>query len=181
MSSTIYAVSGHTAVITLKIRRSIASVWRNAAASWLILTAPSPTLWFRPSVLTGSGKAFSGGADINEFGSPLAYAEPNLWTLISMLENSSKPVIAAINGTCIGGGLELSLAVHFRVAAATAQIGLPEVKLGLLPGAGGTQRLPRVIGVEYAANLICKGDLVAAATFKGTPCSTQWSTAIRLK
>ena len=169
MSSTTYAVTGNTAVITmnnppvnglsLELRRSILADFDRAIADPSILAI----------MLTGSGKAFSGGADINEFGSPLASAEPNLWTIISVLENSSKPVIAAINGSCMGGGLELSLAAHFRVAAATAQIGLPEVKLGLLPGAGGTQRLPRLIGVEYAANLICKGAPVVAATFKDTP------------
>lgn len=169
MSSTIYAVSGHTAVITLNKPpvNSLGLALRRSLLADFDRAIEDPSV--QAIVLTGSRTAFSGGADINEFGSPMAHAEPNLWTLISAVENSSKPVIAAINGTCVGGGLELSLAAHFRVAAATARIGLPEVKLGLLPGAGGTQRLPRVIGVESAANLICKGELVLAATFKDTP------------
>src|SRR5438552_2378705 len=92
-------------------------------------------------VITGAGKAFSGGADIKEFNSPKALTEPSLHTLISVVENASKPVIAAIHSVCMGGGLELALGCHYRVATPTAQMALPEVKLGLLPGAGGTQRL----------------------------------------
>ena len=88
-------------------------------------------------VITGAGQVFSGGADIREFGTPVAMAEPNLLTLISALESGTKPVIAAIHDACMGGGLELSLACHYRVASPGASIGLPEVKLGLLPGAGG--------------------------------------------
>ena len=113
-------------------------------------------------VLTGAGKLFSGGADIREFNTPKATAEPTLHTLIQMVETAAKPVVAAIHGTCIGGGLELSLACHFRVASADAMVGLPEVKIGLLPGAGGTQRLPRAVGVETALNMIVSGASVAA-------------------
>src|SRR5512146_3292705 len=98
-------------------------------------------------VITGAGKAFSGGADIREFNTPKALAEPTLHTIIRVVESSAKPVIAAIAGHCMGGGLELSLACHYRVALADAQLGLPEVKIGLIPGAGGTQRLPRAVGV----------------------------------
>jgi 3-hydroxyacyl-CoA dehydrogenase len=105
-------------------------------------------------VLFGSERAFSGGADIKEFGSPKAFAEPNLHTVIATVESATKPVVAAIGGACMGGGLELALGCHFRVALADAQIALPEVKLGILPGAGGTQRLPRVVGVEVALNMI---------------------------
>src|SRR6202140_3303335 len=90
-------------------------------------------------VLIGSEAGFSGGADIREFGSPKALAYPNLRTVLSEIENSPKPVIAAIGGVCMGGGLELALACHYRVGAPGARIALPEVKLGLLPGAGGTQ------------------------------------------
>ncbi|MDH5332067.1 MAG: enoyl-CoA hydratase/isomerase family protein, partial [Aquincola sp.] len=108
-------------------------------------------------VITGAGKAFSGGADIKEFGSPKAIAEPNLLSLIRLCEASAKPVIAAVNGTCMGGGLELSLGCHYRVAAPKVPVALPEVKLGLVPGAGGTQRLPRVVGVETALNMIVSG------------------------
>ena len=111
-------------------------------------------------VLTGSGKAFSGGADIKEFGSPKALAEPNLLSVIIMLENSPKPVIAAIHTVCMGGGLELALGCHYRIAAPGCSVALPEVKLGLIPGAGGTQRLPRVLGVEVALNMIVSGEPV---------------------
>ena len=99
-------------------------------------------------VLTGTARAFSGGADVTEFGTPKASQEPNLRTVITLLENSAKPVVAAIGGVCLGGGLELAMGAHFRVALPDASLGLPEVKLGLLPGAGGTQRLPRLIGLK---------------------------------
>jgi 3-hydroxyacyl-CoA dehydrogenase len=119
-------------------------------------------------VLIGSARAFSGGADIKEFNTPKALAEPNLHAVIRLAEGSGKPVIAAIGGVCMGGGLELALGCHFRVAAAGAQIALPEVKLGLLPGAGGTQRLPRVVGVETALNMIVSGNPVPSEQLKGT-------------
>jgi 3-hydroxyacyl-CoA dehydrogenase len=120
-------------------------------------------------VLIGSGAGFSGGADIREFGTPKAAAQPNLLTLINTIEDSPKPVIAAISGVCMGGGLELALGCHYRVAAAGAKIALPEVKLGLLPGAGGTQRLPRLIGAEAAVNMIASGATVTSEKLKGSP------------
>jgi 3-hydroxyacyl-CoA dehydrogenase len=120
-------------------------------------------------ILIGSGKGFSGGADIREFGTPKSYAEPNLLTLLRAIEECSKPVIAAIEGICMGGGLEMALACHYRVATASARLALPEVKLGLLPGAGGTQRLPRVIGVEAALNMIVSGAPVSAEALRATP------------
>jgi 3-hydroxyacyl-CoA dehydrogenase len=123
----------------------------------------------RAIVVTGAHKMFSGGADIREFNTPKVSAEPSLHTLIRMVEGSDKPVIAAIPGTCMGGGLELALGCHFRVASADAPIALPEVKLGLLPGAGGTQRLPRAIGLEAALNMIVSGATVPAARLRGTP------------
>ncbi len=119
-------------------------------------------------VLTGAGSAFSGGADIREFNTPKALAEPNLGTVIRVVENAAKPVVAAIQGVCMGGGLELALGCHYRVAAADAQIALPEVKLGLIPGAGGTQRLPRLVPLETAVNFIVAGNPVPAARFQGT-------------
>lgn len=122
----------------------------------------------RAIVITGAGRAFSGGADIREFNSPAASQEPTLPTVIAALENSTKPVVAAINATALGGGLELALGAHYRVAARKAQVGLPEVKLGILPGAGGTQRLPRAIGLELALNLIVSGTAVAAETLAAT-------------
>ncbi|UUZ68240.1 enoyl-CoA hydratase/isomerase family protein [Polaromonas sp. P2-4] len=111
-------------------------------------------------VITGAGKAFSGGADIKEFGTPKALSEPNLHSVISTLENSAKPVVAAIHSVCMGGGLELALGCHYRIAAPGCSVALPEVKLGLLPGAGGTQRLPRAVGVEPALNMIVSGEPV---------------------
>ncbi len=119
-------------------------------------------------VIIGSDKAFSGGADIKEFGTPKMLAEPTLPTVINIIETSSKPVVAAVAGTCMGGGLELALGCHYRVADPKAQVALPEVKLGLLPGAGGTQRLPRVVGIEAALNLIVSGTTVPAGMFMGS-------------
>src|SRR6185436_846624 len=92
---------------------------------------------------TGAGKAFSGGADIKEFGSAKATQDPNLLSVILACENSAKPIVAAIHSVAMGGGLELALGCHYRIAAPGANVALPEVKLGLIPGAGGTQRLPR--------------------------------------
>ena len=113
-------------------------------------------------ILSGANGLFSGGADIREFNTPKMLAEPNLHSLIQLVEQSAKPVVAAISGTCMGGGLELSLACHYRVATPDAEVGLPEVKIGLLPGAGGTQRLPRAVGLEVALNMIVSGTAVAA-------------------
>ena len=120
-------------------------------------------------VLTGAGKAFSGGADIKEFGSPKALAEPNLLSVILAVENSSKPVVAAIHSVCMGGGLELSLGCHYRIAAPGTNVALPEVKLGLIPGAGGTMRLPRVLGVEVALNMIVSGEPVKSELLAQQP------------
>jgi 3-hydroxyacyl-CoA dehydrogenase len=111
-------------------------------------------------IITGAGKAFSGGADIREFGSAKAMMEPNLNSVILLLEKSTKPVIAAIHSVAMGGGLELALGCHYRIAAPGASIALPEVKLGLLPGAGGTQRLPRVLGVEAGLNMVVSGEAI---------------------
>ncbi|MEO6363760.1 MAG: 3-hydroxyacyl-CoA dehydrogenase NAD-binding domain-containing protein, partial [Caldimonas sp.] len=120
-------------------------------------------------VVTGAGKAFSGGADIREFGSPKAVAEPNLLSVIAALEASPKPTVAAVHSVAMGGGLELALGCNYRVAAAGAQIALPEVKIGLIPGAGGTQRLPRVLGVETALNMIVSGEPVKSEMLAKLP------------
>ena len=119
-------------------------------------------------VIIGDGKGFSGGADIREFNTPKALQEPWLQTVIRIVEDSSKPVIAAIHGLAMGGGLELALGCHYRVAVAGAQIALPEVKLGILPGAGGTQRLPRILGLEPALNMIISGNPVMSDKLAGT-------------
>ena len=120
-------------------------------------------------VLTGAGKTFSGGADIREFGKPASFAEPNLLSVIAALEASTKPVVAAINGTAMGGGVELALGCHYRVVAKGTQIAMPEVKIGLIPGAGGTQRLPRVLGLEAALNLCVSGEVVKAELLAAIP------------
>lgn len=111
-------------------------------------------------VLTCAGRTFIAGADITEFGKPPK--PPALNDVLAEIENSPKPVVAAIHGTALGGGLEVALACHFRVAVKDAKLGLPEVKLGLLPGAGGTQRLPRAVGPELAVKMIVGGDPIGA-------------------
>ncbi len=120
-------------------------------------------------VITGAGKAFSGGADIKEFGSPKAIQEPNLLSVILAIENASKPVVAAVHTVTMGGGLELALGCHYRIAAPGCNVALPEVKLGLIPGAGGTQRLPRVLGVEAALNMIVSGEPVKSEMLAQLP------------
>jgi 3-hydroxyacyl-CoA dehydrogenase len=162
MSSANYAVHGDVAVITLDNPpvNGLGHALRAGIVAGLERAEADPAV--KAVVLVGAGKAFSGGADIREFNSPKALAEPNLHTVIRAVESSTKPVVAAIAGACMGGGLELALGCHFRVAQADAQIALPEVKLGILPGAGGTQRLPRVVGVEAALNMIVSGAVVPA-------------------
>lgn len=115
-------------------------------------------------VLHCEGRTFIAGADITEFGKPPQ--EPGLPSVLSAIENSSKPVIAAIHGTALGGGFEVALACHYRCVIASAKVGLPEVKLGLLPGAGGTQRVPRIAGVKAALDMIASGNPVAAPRAK---------------
>jgi 3-hydroxyacyl-CoA dehydrogenase len=113
-------------------------------------------------VITGTGRVFSGGADIREFNTPAMLAPPTLLDLIATVEQSFKPVISAINGVCMGGGLELSLACHYRLATPRATMGLPESKIGLIPGAGGTQRLPRAVGAALALRMITSGEPIRA-------------------
>lgn len=120
-------------------------------------------------VLVGGNGTFSAGADIREFGTPAMIRGPSLWTLNNTLDAMPKPVVAAIEGIALGGGLELAMSCHHRVALATAKIGLPEVKLGLLPGAGGTQRLPRLVGVENALNVMLSGEPLPVTLFAKSP------------
>ena len=112
-------------------------------------------------ILTGAGDVFAAGADAGEFGLPMV--QPDLPTVVAALEASKVPVIAAIKGACLGGGLELALACRWRIAAPTAQLGLPEVILGVVPGSGGTQRLPRLVGMKIALSMISTGRQVGAA------------------
>ena len=114
----------------------------------------------RAAVIVGAGRTFFAGADIKEFGKPLA--APGLPDVVNQIEACSKPVIAALHGTALGGGFEVALGCHYRVAVASAKVGLPEVNLGILPGAGGTQRTPRLAGVAAAADLITSGRHVEA-------------------
>jgi 3-hydroxyacyl-CoA dehydrogenase len=163
-----YQVHDDVAVITLNNPpvNGLGLATRTAAVDGLRRAAGDPAVL--AIVITGAGKAFSGGADIREFNSPKALTEPTLHTLIRTVEDSAKPVVAAIHTVCMGGGLELALGAHYRVALPGAQIALPEVKLGLLPGAGGTQRLPRVLGLEMALNMIVTGTPVLSEKLAGT-------------
>ncbi len=153
-----YKVHGDVAVITLNNPpvNGLGLATRQAIADGLGRANDDGSV--KAIVITGAGKAFSGGADIKEFGSPKSLQEPNLLSVILAVENSGKPVVAAVHSVAMGGGLELSLGCHYRIAAPGCSVALPEVKLGLIPGAGGTQRLPRVLGVEVALNLIVSGE-----------------------
>ncbi len=164
-----YQVHGDVAVITLDNPpvNGLGYLTRVAFTQGLQRAEEDPAV--RAIVLTGAGKAFSGGADIKEFGSPKAIAEPNLLSVILACENASKPVVAALHSVAMGGGLELALGCHYRIAAPGCSIALPEVKLGLIPGAGGTQRLPRVLGVEVALNMIVAGEPVKSELLAQVP------------
>jgi 3-hydroxyacyl-CoA dehydrogenase len=164
-----YQAHGDVAVITLdnppvnglglSTRQALAAAMQQAQADAAI----------RAIVITGAGKAFSGGADIKEFGNPKALQEPNLHSVIALVENSAKPVVAALHTVVMGGGLELALGCHYRIAAPGTSVALPEVKIGLLPGAGGTQRLPRALGVEPALNMIVSGEAVQSEMLAMVP------------
>jgi len=168
MASADYTAHGAVAVITLNnppvnalslnVRKAIADGLERAANAEPIGAV----------VITGAGATFCGGADVSEFGAPQMLAAPNLADLLVMIENFPKPVVAALNGTTLGGGLELAMTCHYRVASASAPLGLPEVKLGLLPGGGGTQRLPRLAGAERALNMIVSGSPAAARELENT-------------
>ena len=163
-----YTSQGAVAVISLKNPpvNALSLGLRSAIAAGVERAASDASI--RAVVIFGAGSAFCGGADVGEFGLPAMFASPSLADLFALIENSPKPVVAAINGLALGGGLELAMACHYRVAAAAAQLGLPEVKLGILPGAGGTQRLPRLVGVERALNMIVSGNPVAARDLANT-------------
>ena len=113
-------------------------------------------------VITGAGRMFVAGADIREFNMISPVDVPEFHVLIKELEDSPKPIVAAINGIAFGGGLELAMGCHYRLIASGALVGQPEVKLGIIPGAGGTQRLPRLVGIEIALEMIVEGEPINA-------------------
>ncbi len=157
MSTAEYSVRGEVAVITLNNPpvNGLGHALRQGIVAGLDRAAGDANV--RAVVLIGAGNAFSGGADIKEFNTPAASAEPHLRQVIAQVEQCTKPVVAAIHKVAMGGGLELALGCHFRVAAPGAQLALPEVNLGILPGAGGTQRLPRAIGAAPALDMMVSG------------------------
>ena len=151
------------AVITLDSPpvNGLGSAVRTGLRAALDTAAADPAV--RALVITGAGRMFSGGADIREFGQTPPEGTPPLPDLIDAIEASAKPVVAAIHGVALGGGCEVTLGCHVRVAAKGTRIGLPEVTLGILPGAGGTQRMPRLIGVPAALDMIVSGTLLPVA------------------
>jgi 3-hydroxyacyl-CoA dehydrogenase len=162
MASDHYSVHDGIAVITLDNPPS--TPWATPCArSW-------PDIWRRrgpthPSqaiVIIGAGKLFCGGADVKAFGTPASRAEPSSRTLVKQIEASAKPVVAAIHGSALGLGLEFALGCHYRIAQRRRQARLAGGEAGLLPGGGGTQRLPRLAGVEAAAKIIVEGEPVGA-------------------
>lgn len=157
-----YEVNGNVAVITLNkppinglgdtVRQGIQASIELAGTNRSVVAI----------VIIGAGKNFCGGADIRQFNTPAASAKPMLRDVLRAIESSAKPVVAAIDGVALGGGLELALGCHYRVATAAATLGLPEVNLGLVPGGGATQRLPRLIGVQAALDIICSGSPISS-------------------
>jgi len=162
-SATLYDVKNNIALISLNsppvnglgqaVREGILENFKKAHADDTI----------KAIVIASTGKLFCGGADISEFGTEKMTAGPNLSEVLNQIENSEKPVIAAINGMALGGGLELCLVCDYRFASSSAKLGLPEVHLGILPGAGGTQRLPRLAGAVKATEMIVSGKPVSAS------------------
>ncbi|MEO5641519.1 MAG: enoyl-CoA hydratase-related protein, partial [Sphingomicrobium sp.] len=163
MSAVAYALDGEIAVLTVDWPpvNALSSAVRVAMGEALTRARDDPAV--RAVVLLGAGKTFIAGADITEMGTDKSAVKPGLIDLQNVLERFPKLVVAAIHGTALGGGLELALTAHARVAVASAKLGLPEVALGLLPGAGGTQRLPRLTGVEVALELVTSGKHISAA------------------
>jgi len=162
MASDNYSVRGGTAVITLNNPpvNAMGHAVRQELAAHLDAAWADPQV--QSIVVIGAGKLFCGGADVKAFNTPASRAEPSSRTIVKRIEESAKPVIAAIHGSALGLGLEFAMGCHYRIAQRGAKLGLPEVKLGLLPGGGGTQRLPRLAGVEAALGMILEGNPVDA-------------------
>ena len=163
MTSVDYSVQGDVAVLTVNYPpvNALSHAVRSGLMEGVSRALADPDI--AALVIQGGGATFIAGADITEFGTPKSKESPRLQDIQRTLEGSAKPAVAAIHGTALGGGLEIALACHARVAIPTAKVGLPEVKLGLLPGAGGTVRLPRLTGPEIALDLITSGDHIPAA------------------
>ncbi len=155
-----YALEGEVGVITLNSPpvNALSAAVRDGIVGGMEKAVGDPGA--KAIVLICEGRTFIAGADITEFGGPMKGA--SLFAVEDAIEGAAKPVIAAIHGTALGGGLEVALACHYRVAVPSAKCGLPEVALGLLPGAGGTQRLPRIVGVEKALTMVTSGQHVPA-------------------
>ncbi len=160
-----YTRRGAVAVITMANPPMNTMSHANRSAVKAALDAANADPEVRAIVITGGGRVYSSGAEIKEFNTPAALAAPGLGEVIRTLEDGPKPVVAAIHGVAMGGGLELALGCHYRVGAPGALIALPEVKLGLLPGAGGTQRLPRLVGVQKGLDMIVSGEPVKSEKF----------------
>ncbi|HMN47078.1 MAG TPA: 3-hydroxyacyl-CoA dehydrogenase NAD-binding domain-containing protein [Povalibacter sp.] len=164
-----YCLEGPIAVIAFGDApvNALSHATREGIAAALERAVADPAV--RAIVLTGRNRTFCAGADIREFNTPAATRHPISGEVARMIESSPKPVVAAITGSALGGGLELALGCHYRVAAADALLGLPEIKLGIMPGAGGTQRLPRLAGLATALDMILSGDPVAARQLDRAP------------
>ncbi len=165
MSPPTYARHGRVAVITLTNPpvNALGLMLRRHIVDSLVQAEADPEI--QAILLVGSERAFSAGADVREFGKPPQ--PPSLPEVCNRIEACSKPVVAAIHGVALGGGLEIALAAHYRLAVAGAKLGLPEVQLGLLPGGGGTQRAPRLIGVKAALDVTLSGRHVGAEEAHG--------------
>lgn len=155
-----YTVHDGVAVIAMNNPpvNGLGSVLRPGIMDGLQKAAADPAV--KALVIMGTAKAFSGGADIREFNTPKSTMSPTMAEIQVVQDGFTKPLVAAISGFALGGGLELALACHYRVAAPKSSLGLPEVKLGLLPGAGGTQRLPRIVGATEALKMMTTGNPV---------------------
>ena len=158
-----YSVRDGIAVIALKKPpvNSLGHALRTGIVQGLDKAARDPTV--KALVLIGAAKAFSGGADLREFNTPKSSARPTLSEINDAQDRFPKPMVGAIGGFALGGGLELALGCHYRVAAPNAEFALPEVKLGILPGSGGTQRLPRAIPTAEALDTMVSGRRIGGA------------------
>src|SRR3954471_3456537 len=159
-AATQYVVRDGIAVITLDNPpvNGLSNAVRTGLLQHLKVADTDPAV--KAVVIIGAGKAFCGGADIREFNAPRL--KPDLPEVNEQQDAMKKPLVAAIGGFALGGGLELALACHYRIAAAKAQLGLPEVKLGILPGSGGPQRLPRIVPVSKAVQMMTTGTPISA-------------------